>query len=50
MRIVETEFVAKGIQQRHDVRIGVNGMGLAVDGEGESVRRKRPSLQFGSGS
>src|SRR5262245_1737090 len=34
MRIIEPEFVAKGIEQRH-IRIGVNGVGLAVHIEGE---------------
>src|SRR5215475_3294088 len=34
VRIIEPEFVAKGIKQRH-VRIGVNGVRLAVHGEGE---------------
>jgi hypothetical protein len=34
MRIIQPELVAKGIEQRH-IRIGVNGVGLAVHIEGE---------------
>src|SRR5262249_60044382 len=36
MRIVKPELVAQGVEQLH-VGVGVYGMGLAVDGNGEAL-------------